>query len=202
MLAGVTHSELAAALAMVPSPLRAIAPVLRSHGPLPSDTNLLDVKALLHDQVIVLESDLAVASSVGVGVGEGAEGVVEARRVLLDVRGKPVIGIGCEVEWSCAERNRHRKRARDYRQTEAGRPQTDIINQSSESSRAIGASQSEHEGGPRIRVRGTEKHEIVFGNRENAATKEQGKHCVSMDLHLLRTEPLTRCRGDHREEPS
>lgn len=52
--------------------------------------HLLNVEALLDDQVIVLESDLAVASGTSVRVGNGLERVVETARVGLELRGKPV----------------------------------------------------------------------------------------------------------------
>lgn len=63
----------------------------------PRATHLLDIEALLNQKVVVLESDLAVARGVGVRVGDGAERVVQAGRVGLDLLGEAVEGKGLGV---------------------------------------------------------------------------------------------------------
>jgi hypothetical protein len=67
-----------------------MAPAGRPSVPSTRAAYLGDVVTLLDDQVIVLESDLAVASGAGVGAGEGLEALVEGRREGLDARGKTV----------------------------------------------------------------------------------------------------------------
>lgn len=56
-------------------------------------THLLNVGALLDDQVVVLEADLAVAGSTSVRVRDRTKRGVEACGVRLDSRGKTVRGI-------------------------------------------------------------------------------------------------------------
>lgn len=56
--------------------------------PASNQTHLLNVLALLNNQVIVSESDLAVSGSTGVCVGNGLERAVEPSGEVLNVRGK------------------------------------------------------------------------------------------------------------------